>query len=144
MHMTVNFLGLFFRTGKIFFGLTRSSCLSVRMTDNFSANFGKSAPTHDILTSLHIFWLEMGGSKYHGGSIYHTGGVQYTMDVNWPRVQFTMGFKIPYDTGFNLPWGSKYHMTPGSIYHGVQNTIWHRVDLSVNTDWMHVMLKINI
>ena len=43
MHMTVNFLGLFFRTGKIFFGLTRSSCLSVRMTDNFSASFGKSA-----------------------------------------------------------------------------------------------------
>ena len=42
MHMTVNFLGLFFRTGKIFFGLTRSSCLSVRMTDNFSASFGKS------------------------------------------------------------------------------------------------------
>ena len=41
--MTVNFLGLFFRTGKIFFGLTRSSCLSVRMTDNFSASFGKSA-----------------------------------------------------------------------------------------------------
>jgi hypothetical protein len=24
MHMTVNFLGLFFQTGKIFFGLTRS------------------------------------------------------------------------------------------------------------------------
>ena len=44
MHMTVNFLGLFFRTGKIFFGLTRSSCLSVRMTDNFSASFGKSGP----------------------------------------------------------------------------------------------------
>jgi hypothetical protein len=107
MHMTVNFLGLFFRTGKIFFGLTRSSCLSVRMTDNFSANFGKSAPTHDILTSLHIFWLEM------GGGVQNTMGVQYTMDVNWPRVQFTMGFKIPYDTGFNLPWGSKYHMTPG-------------------------------
>jgi hypothetical protein len=43
MHMTVNFWGLFFRTGKIFFGLTWSSCLSVRMTDNFSASFGKSA-----------------------------------------------------------------------------------------------------
>ena len=42
MHVTVNFWGLFFRTGKIFFGLTRSSCLSVRMTDNFSASFGKS------------------------------------------------------------------------------------------------------
>jgi hypothetical protein len=42
MHMTMNFLGLFFRAGKIFFGLTRSSCLSVRMTDNFSASFGKS------------------------------------------------------------------------------------------------------
>ena len=42
MHVTVNFLGLFFRTGKIFFGLTRFSCLSVRMTDNFSASFGKS------------------------------------------------------------------------------------------------------
>ena len=42
MHVTVNFLGLFFRTGKIFFGLTRFSCPSVRMTDNFSASFGKS------------------------------------------------------------------------------------------------------
>ena len=42
MHVTVNFLGLFFRTGKIFFGLTRFSCLSIRMTDNFSASFGKS------------------------------------------------------------------------------------------------------
>jgi len=42
MHVTVNFLGLFFRTGKVFFGLTRFSCLSVRMTDNFSASFGKS------------------------------------------------------------------------------------------------------
>ena len=41
--MWLNFLGLFFRTGKIFFGLTRFSCLSVRMTDNFSASFGKSA-----------------------------------------------------------------------------------------------------
>jgi hypothetical protein len=40
--VTVNFLGLFFRTGKIFFGLTRFSCLSVRMTDNFSANFRMS------------------------------------------------------------------------------------------------------
>jgi hypothetical protein len=33
-----------------------------------------------------------------GGSVFNKG-VQYTMDVNWPRVQFTMGFKIPYDTG---------------------------------------------
>jgi hypothetical protein len=31
-------------------------------------------PTHDILTSLHIFWLEMGGSKYHVGSIYTPHG----------------------------------------------------------------------
>ena len=42
MHMIVNFWGLFFRTDKIFFGVTRSSCLSVRMTDKFSASFGKS------------------------------------------------------------------------------------------------------
>jgi hypothetical protein len=33
-----------------------------------------------------------------GGSVFNKG-VQYTMDVNQPRVQFTMGFKIPYDTG---------------------------------------------
>ena len=33
-----------------------------------------------------------------GGSVFNKG-VQYTMDVNRPRVQFTMGFKIPYDTG---------------------------------------------
>ena len=51
--------------------------------------------------------IRNGGSKYHGDSIYHTGGggsvfnkgVQYTIDENWPRGQFTMGFKIPYDTG---------------------------------------------
>ena len=63
-------------------------------------------PTHDILTSLHIFWLEMGGFKipwgfnlpYRGGSVFNKG-VQYTMDVNRPQVQFTMGFKITYDTG---------------------------------------------
>ena len=36
-----------------------------------------------------------------GGSIFNKG-VQYTMDVNRPRVQFTMGFKIPYDTGIFL------------------------------------------
>ena len=35
---------------------------------------------------------------YRGGSVFNKG-VQYTMNVNWPRVQFTMGFKIPYDTG---------------------------------------------
>ena len=52
MHVTVNFLGLFFRTGKIFFGLTRFSCLSVRMTDNFSASFGKS----DIPSLVKIHW----------------------------------------------------------------------------------------
>ena len=33
-----------------------------------------------------------------GGSVFNKG-VQYTMDVNRPRVQFTMGFKIPYDIG---------------------------------------------
>ena len=55
MHMTVNFWGLFFRTGKIFFGLTRSSCLSVRMTDNFSASFGKS-----VKGSIHYFINNIG------------------------------------------------------------------------------------
>jgi hypothetical protein len=42
----------------------------------------------------------MGGFilPYRGGSVFNKG-VQYTMDVNRPRVQFTMGFKIPYDTG---------------------------------------------
>jgi hypothetical protein len=53
MHVTVNFLGLFFRTGKIFFGLTRFSCLSVRMTDNFSASFGKSVNVDSILQKTH-------------------------------------------------------------------------------------------
>jgi hypothetical protein len=57
MHVTVNFLGLFFRTGKIFFGLTRFSCLSVRMTDNFSASFEKSA---NPLLSL---WLKGSGCR---------------------------------------------------------------------------------
>jgi hypothetical protein len=54
MHMTVNFWGFFFRTGKIFFGLTRSSCLSVRMTDNFSASFGKSV-TLQVIFVLQSF-----------------------------------------------------------------------------------------
>ena len=48
----------------------------------------------------------MGGFKipwgfnlpYRGGSVFNKG-VQYTTDVNRPRVQFTMGFKIPYDNG---------------------------------------------
>ena len=48
-------------------------------------------PIHGILTPLPISWLEMRGSKFH------TGG-QNTMDENWPRSQFTMGVKIPYDT----------------------------------------------
>ena len=62
-----------------------------------------------IKPSLMVLWtppsllIEM-----RGGSIYHEG-VQNTMTkiypwvkisyVNWPRGQFTMGFKIPYDTG---------------------------------------------
>ena len=37
-------------------------------------------------------------STIQGGSVFNKG-VQYTMDVNRSRVQFTMGFKIPYDTG---------------------------------------------
>ena len=72
------------------------------------------SPKHGILTPLAIeyrppcifFYYKCGGFKIPWGSIYHTGGgsvfnkgVQYTMDVNRPRVQFTMGFKIPYDTG---------------------------------------------
>jgi hypothetical protein len=55
MHVTVDFLGLFFRTGKIFFGLTRFSCLSVRMTDNFSASFGKSARNSHYIYYHFIF-----------------------------------------------------------------------------------------
>ena len=62
--------------------------------------------TRGILTSLPISWLEMGGGKntmgvqftIQGGSVFNKG-VQYTMDENWPRSQFTTGFKIPYDTG---------------------------------------------
>ena len=48
-----------------------------------------------------------------GGSIFNKG-VKYTMDVNRPRVQFTMGFKILYDTGplsqdqKNFVWTSKF------------------------------------
>ena len=68
-------MGLFFRTGKIFSGLTRSSCLSVRMTDNFSAGFGKSAwedvvfplysisccPWEDVVFHLSYFLLPLRG-----------------------------------------------------------------------------------
>jgi hypothetical protein len=62
-------------------------------------------PTHDILISLPISWLEMGGQNTMGiqftiqGESVFNKGVQYTMDENWPRGQFTMGLKIPYDTG---------------------------------------------
>jgi hypothetical protein len=62
MHVTVNFLGLFFRTGKIFFGLTRFSCLSVRMTDNFSASFGKPEEAINIglkLCSNICHWMKI-------------------------------------------------------------------------------------
>ena len=38
-----------------------------------------------------------GFNLQYRGSVFNKG-VQYTMDVNRPRVQFTMGFKIPYDT----------------------------------------------
>ena len=46
-----------------------------------------------------------GGVQFtiQGGSVFNKG-VQYTMDVNRPRVQFTMGFKIPYDTGVKIPY----------------------------------------
>ena len=45
---------------------------------------------------------------YRGGSVFNKG-VQYTMDVNRPRVQFTMGFKIPYDTGKSARQGNLRH-----------------------------------
>ena len=45
-----------------------------------------------------------------GGSVFNKG-VQYTMDVNRPRVQFTMGFKIPYD------------MTPVPVHRVTKNGI---------------------
>jgi hypothetical protein len=63
-HMTVNFLGIFFRTSKIFFGLTRSSCLSVRMTDNFSASFGKSDLKWTYFCNHRNFALRKLQSKY--------------------------------------------------------------------------------
>jgi hypothetical protein len=52
----------------------------------------------------------MGGFNlpYRGGSVFNKG-VQYTMDVNRPRVQFTMGFKIPYDTGKSARQGNLRH-----------------------------------
>ena len=53
MHMTVKFWGLFFRTGKIFFGLTRSSCLSVRMTDNFQQVSGSLKQTKYLNKTRH-------------------------------------------------------------------------------------------
>ena len=78
-------------------------------------------PTHGILTPLPMVYrppytwyfdlpayllIRNGGVQntmgvqftIQGGSVFNKG-VQYTMDVNRPRVQFTMGFKIPYDTG---------------------------------------------
>ena len=64
-------------------------------------------PTHRISTpytwyfDLPAYFLIINGGvqfTIQGGSVF-SKGVQYTMDVNRPRVQFTMGFKIPYDTG---------------------------------------------
>jgi hypothetical protein len=60
-------------------------------------------PTHGILTPLPIYWLEMRGVKIPWGfNLPYRGGGQYTMDENWPRGQFTMGVKIPYDTGSDI------------------------------------------
>ena len=53
-----------------------------------------------------------------GGSVFNKG-VQYTMDVNRPRVQFTMGFKIPYDTGVL----GENHWLVASHW----QTLWHNV-----------------
>jgi hypothetical protein len=46
---------------------------------------------------VYIPWVRGFNLPYRGGSVFNKG-VQYTMDVNRPRVQFTMGFKIPYDS----------------------------------------------
>ena len=69
-------------------------------------------PIHGILTPLPMVYrtpypwnfdpsayllIRNEGSKYHGVQCSIQGG-QYTMDENWPRSQFTMGVKIPYDT----------------------------------------------
>ena len=81
MHVTVNFLELFFRTGKIFFGLTRFSCLSVRMTDNFSASFGKSVSGEATNTNVIFFCLTR---PQFVPTIYHTRGEHanhYATDV---------------------------------------------------------------
>jgi hypothetical protein len=82
-------------------------------------------PTHDILTSLPISWLEMGGQNtmgvqftIQGGSVFNKG-VQYTMDKNWPRGQFTMGFKIPYDTGLFRPKTMKLKLAAYPLTHVV-------------------------
>ena len=69
MHVTVNFWGFFFWTDKIFFGLTRFSCLSVRMTDNFSANFGKSV--------LYVFSLYFQPEIYPGSCWAFQGSQGY-------------------------------------------------------------------
>ena len=80
-------------------------------------------PNHGISTPLTmVFWppphpgylliRNEGGQNtmgvqftIQGGSVFNKGG-QYTMDKNWPRCQYAMGVKIPYDTG--LQWASCY------------------------------------
>ena len=48
---------------------------------------------------------------YRRGSVFYKG-VQYTMDENWPWGQFTMRFKIPYET--SLEW----HFAKRNIFTG--------------------------
>ena len=62
--------------------------------------------TWNIDLTAYLLIINGGGVKipwgfnlpYRGGAVFNKE-VQYTMDENWPRGQFTMGFKIPYDTG---------------------------------------------
>ena len=69
--------------------------------------WGILTPSYGILTPPStISCLEMRGFKipqgitlpYRGGHFFNKG-VQYTMDENWLKGQYTMSFKIPYDTG---------------------------------------------
>ena len=59
-----------------------------------------------------------------GGSVFNKG-VQYTMDVNRPWVQYTMGFKIPYDTGIDgvLLYNILYVLFNSREFHKMSNPI---------------------
>jgi hypothetical protein len=72
---------------------------------------------------------------YRGHSVFNKG-VQYTMDDNWPWGQFTMGFKIPYDTGYIKKSVLSHNNTCYKADYGLTwQNVWQKRCLDTNIVW---------